>query len=128
MFLKASNLIFEKAKELRRNPTHAEVLLWNYLRNNQLEYKFRRQHPIADYIVDLYCHELKLVIEIDGGVHSDYEVAIKDKERQDYLERHGLFFLRFTNDKVEKQMEQVIKEIQTYITNCLSPNNMGKPL
>ena len=61
--------IFENAEFLRKNMTHEEKLLWGFIANNQLGYKFRRQHPIWRYIADFYCHELKLVIELDGGIH-----------------------------------------------------------
>src|ERR1700740_2687362 len=107
MFLKASNLIFENAKALRDNPTNAEMIMWGYLKNKSLGYKFRRQHPIADYIADFYCHELKMIIEVDGSIHVEHEVMIKDAERQKYLEEKGFCFLRFTNDDVEKRMETV---------------------
>jgi len=62
MFIGASNLIFEKAKDLRNNPTHAETLLWGYLKQNPLSHKFRRQHPISIYVADFYCHSLKLTV------------------------------------------------------------------
>ena len=117
MFLKASGLIFENAKALRANPTHAEMVMWGYLKRKPLGCKFRRQHPIADYIADFYCHELKLIIEIDGSIHDEPDVIIKDQERQSYLENEGICFLRFTNDGVEKQLETVIKKIESYIIN-----------
>jgi cyclase len=69
MFYGASKLIFQKAEELRKNMTHAELLMWGILKGNQLGVKFRRQHPVSFYIVDFYCHELKLVIEVDGSIH-----------------------------------------------------------
>ena len=117
MFLKASNLIFEKARELRNHPTRAESVLWNYLGQRPLGYKFRRQHPIADFVVDFYCHKLKLVIEADGDVHTEPEVAIKDKERQKYLESYGLTFLRFTNQEIEIAFESTKRKIEHNIIN-----------
>ena len=98
MFLGASNLIFENAKSLRYNPTNAELVLWGYLKQRPLGFKFRRQHPIASFIADFYCHELKLIIEVDGAVRADSEVAINDMERQTFLEASGIHFLRFTNN------------------------------
>ncbi len=106
MFLKASNLIFEKAKDLRNNPTHSEIVLWGYLKQRPLTFKFRRQHPIANYIVDFYCHELKLIIEVDGNIHANRKVLINDIERQTFLETNRLHFLRFTNNEVEKISRQ----------------------
>jgi len=129
MFLRASNLIFENAKALRNNPTHAELLMWGYLKTRPLGYKFRRQHPISDYIAYFYCHELKLIIEIDGDVHAEPDVALNDKERQNYLEQKGIYFLRFTNRHVEKSLEEVISATEVYISDhSLRLQNMGKPL
>ena len=106
MFLKASGLIFENAKGLRAQPTHAETLMWGYLKQRPFNYKFRRQHPIAECIADFYCHELRLIIEIDGDIHAEPEVAVKD-----------ICFLRFTNNEVEKHMQIVISKIENYIVN-----------
>jgi cyclase len=74
MFLGADRLIFENAKELRKNLTHSELLLWGYLKQKPFGYKFRRQHPLGIYIADFYCHALKLVIEVDGSIHHLDEV------------------------------------------------------
>ena len=117
MFFKAHPFIFERAKELRNNPTHAEEILWYYLKQRPLGYKFRRQHPISIYIVDFYCHALKLVIEADGGIHTDEQVRQHDIERQQNLEVHGLKFLRFTNSEIENNIESVISVIKKYIDN-----------
>jgi cyclase len=117
MFLKASNLIFDNAKRQRYNPTHSEMLLWEYLRNRPFNYKFRRQHPIAQFIADFYCHELKLIIEVDGSIHDEEKIILNDIERQNYLEEKGMNFLRFTNFQVEKQTTEVIATIENYIFN-----------
>lgn len=70
MFFGASPKIFQRATELRKNMTEAERILWSALRRKQLSGKrFRRQHPIETFIVDFYCHEARLVIEVDGGIH-----------------------------------------------------------
>ena len=74
MFYGASNLIFENAKLLRNRLTLSESLLWEYLSNKQLGVKFRRQHPISRYIADFYCHEVKLIIELDGSIHNQSEI------------------------------------------------------
>lgn len=115
MFLGAEKLLFENAKTLRSNPTHAEIILWSYLKQRPLGYKFRRQHPISIYIADFYCHSIKLIIEVDGNVHEEIDTAMKDAERQKSLEAEGLSFIRFTNEQVEKNMEFVIGEIETYL-------------
>ncbi len=112
MFLGADGLIFERAKELRENLTHAELVLWGYLKQRPLGYKFRRQHPLGIYIADFYCHSLLLVVELDGTVHQDAEVRIKDEQRQKHLEGDGLKVIRFTNHQVEKELETVIARLE----------------
>lgn len=111
MFYKASPLIFANAKELRNNPTHAEMLLWNYLRTKPNGYKFRRQHPIGIFIADFYCHRLKLVIEVDGSIHDLKETKDHDAERQKIIEEEGMKVVRFTNRQIEHGLEEVIKRI-----------------
>lgn len=117
MFYGAGNLIFEKAKELRKNLTNAELVLWGYLKQSPSGYKFRRQHPLGSYIVDFYCHKLKLVIEVDGSVHENPGVIEWDKRRQKDLEEDGLTVIRFKNEEVEKKLETVIEQLKTIINN-----------
>ena len=74
MYYGASSLIFQKAEELRNRMTPAEEILWNAIHINEWKLKFRSQHPIANYVVDFYCHANKLVIEIDGSIHDEEEV------------------------------------------------------
>ena len=94
----------EKARTLRREATEAETLMWRLLRNNHLKAKFRRQAPIGRYTVDFLCHELKLVVEIDGGKHCENE---KDDVRTKYLNRLGFEVLRFWNNDVVDNLEGV---------------------
>ena len=115
MFYGASHLLFERAKELRGNMTEAELVLWEYLRQHPLGYKFRRQHPLGIYIVDFYCHKLKLVIEVDGSIHDLEAVKAVDIERQRQLEMDGLIVIRFTNEEVLKTKEVVIEQINLLI-------------
>jgi very-short-patch-repair endonuclease len=116
MWKGASPQIFSNAKKLRENPTNAEEFLWLALRNNQLDgYKFRRQHPISIYIADIYCHKLKLVIEIDGGYHLTKEQQILDKERTAAIEFQGLKVIRFTNEEVLSKLTEVIDKIKAFI-------------
>jgi cyclase len=117
MFLGAGNLLFERAKALRDNPTDAEQLLWFYLRQKPLDHKFRRQHPISQYVADFYCHSLKLIIEVDGDVHTNEDVIKSDQERQAHLEKEGINFLRFTNKQVEHELQEVIRKIKSHIAN-----------
>ncbi|MCD6010142.1 MAG: endonuclease protein [Flavipsychrobacter sp.] len=123
MFLNADRLIFKNAEALRNNPTHAELIMWGFLKQKPMGYKFRRQHPISIYIADFYCHALKLIIEIDGNVHSEMDVRKKDIDRQEYLKAEGIYFIRFTNVQVEKDISYVIKSIENYIQNVSNNSN-----
>ena len=98
-----------KARELRRNPTEAERKLWKHLRLRQIGgYKFRRQQPLGQYIVDFVCLEKKRIVELYGGQHS--EQIVYDAERTEWLEAQGFRVLRFWNDEVLKEIE-VVKEV-----------------
>ncbi|KQS93256.1 hypothetical protein ASG21_03255 [Chryseobacterium sp. Leaf394] len=120
---------FVKAKALRKDETQAEKILWAKLRNNQLKgYKFRRQHPIGLYIVDFYCHQLKLVIEIDGDYHNIQEQIEKDKERTQNLETDGLHLIRFTNKDVMENLEKIISEIMIKTDEILHSHNSNQSL
>ena len=102
--------IRQKAKQLRRNSTDAEIYLWSYLRNRQLEgWKFRRQLPVGRFIVDFACAELRLVIEIDGGQHADqvpYELG-----RIRFLQSKGYQVIRFWNNEVLENIEGVLEAL-----------------
>jgi very-short-patch-repair endonuclease len=103
--------VFKRAKELRRNQTEAEAKLWSYLRNHQLNnVGFRRQHAIGNYIVDFCAPRRKLIIELDGGQHLEQEEY--DAHRTEFLESRGYKVLRFWNNDVLKNIEDVIHEIQ----------------
>ncbi len=113
---------FLKAKELRENMTEAEKILWEKLRDNRFEdYKFRRQHPIHIYIVDFYCHELKLVIEIDGGYHTTEQQKVRDTERSEILVFQDLKIIRFTNEEVLNNMESVLEILKQQINSLPRP-------
>jgi imidazole glycerol-phosphate synthase subunit HisF len=112
MFYGASQNTFEKARILRNNMTEAETIMWDMLKNrNIFKAKFRRQHPIAIFIVDFYCHEYKLAIEIDGEIHLKNEVKEYDDGRSYDIEKFGIKILRFTNNDVFTDLEKIIKEI-----------------
>lgn len=111
----ASRFLYERARELRDKETYAESLLWGYLKTKPLGLKFRRQHPYSVYILDFYCHALKLVIEVDGSIHNREDVKANDVERQRLLEEDGLKVMRFSNYQVEKQLKEVITQIEEYI-------------
>ena len=104
--------IFQHAKKLRNNETPAEQVLWEELRLKKLGgFRFRRQHPIQNYIADFYCHKAQLIIELDGGYHFTGEQQIRDKEREDDLNFQGMTVLRFSNEDVEQRMDWVLKRI-----------------
>ena len=115
MFFDATPGIFEKAKILRSNLTQTETILWNRLRKKQLGVKFRRQHPIGFFIVDFYCHEKKLVIEIDGEYHLRSSQIINDEDRDLELQNLGLNVIRFTDHQVLNEIDRVLDEISNYI-------------
>jgi adenine-specific DNA-methyltransferase len=100
----------QRARDLRRNQTDAEALLWRYLKAKRLhECKFRRQHPIGPYFVDFACPGKRLVVELDGGQHS--ERARYDLDRTQYLERSGWRVLRFWNDEMLRETDAVLERI-----------------
>ena len=109
MFYGASALIFENARELRNNMTHAELLLWGYLRTKPAGFKFRRQHPIGFYIADFYCHKLKLVIEVDGEIHEADEARLLDKVREENLVKDGLNVYRIKNKDIKSIIVEGVK-------------------
>ncbi len=112
MFQGADSLVFELAKDLRRNMTTAEKVLWIYLRQGILGLKFRRQHPIGIYIADFYCHRVKLIIEADGSIHDNPETKEHDNKRQKSLEILGYHILRFTNKEICTDIENVLGKIK----------------
>ncbi|MFD2203176.1 endonuclease domain-containing protein [Shivajiella indica] len=122
LFYGASPLVLERARELRKKMTHSESLFWNEVSNkNFLGFKFRRQHPIGNFIVDFYCHELKLVIEIDGDIHESNDSKEYDEGRTYELEELGLQVLRFQNEEVEKEMEKVLFVLRSKVISLTTP-------
>lgn len=111
MFYGASNIIFENAKKLRNTVTDAEKLLWEHLKEKKLGVKFRRQHPISSFIADFYCHEKKLIIELDGSIHNIKEIFENDLERQAAIEAFGIKVIRFKNEEIYKNIDIVLNKI-----------------
>ena len=111
------NFILEKAKELRTNQTEAEKILWQKLRNRNLGYKFVRQYVFDNkFILDFYCSEKKLVIELDGGQHNSPEILKTDKIRTEYLEEIGYTVLRFWNNDIDNNIEGVFEELEKFFS------------
>lgn len=103
------------AKEMRNNPTEAESVLWEYLRYDTFNVRFRRQYIIGDYIADFCCLSKKLVIELDGGYHNLPDQQISDAERTAKLNSLGFEVVRFNNEEVLFDTDNVLLKIQRYI-------------
>ncbi len=105
-------------QRLRNESPRAEQILWFHLRKRQIEgFKFRRQTSIDNYIVDFYCPEARLVIEVDGDTHFEPKASDKDREREKEIESLGIKILRFTNLDIYKNIEEVTKTIMKALLN-----------
>lgn len=103
------------ARKLRKNMTPGEVILWQHIRKQTLGYQFHRQVPIDQFIVDFYCHELNLAIEVDGSSHDFPETSANDLKRQNKLENLGVQFIRFEESEVVKNYNTVVETISDWI-------------
>ncbi|HOZ30207.1 MAG: endonuclease domain-containing protein [Bacteroidales bacterium] len=113
MFYGASSLIMDRAKQLRRRMTKPENIVWEIVRENAiLGLKFRRQHPISNYIADFYCHKIKLVIEIDGATHHQESAKLYDEHRTNVMNSFGIEVIRFSNKDILSDITFVKKTIQ----------------
>lgn len=109
-FVQLQHKLETLARTFRKNATPAESRMWEFLRNRKLAgLKFRRQHPLFHYIVDFYCHEYKLVVEIDGPIH-EYQLP-RDQSRDQFLRDHGYHIIRFINQEVFEQTEKILHTI-----------------
>jgi carbamoyl-phosphate synthase large subunit len=119
-------LLLEKAREMRKISTTAEKLLWELLRNQQLhDMKFRRQHPLGNYILDFYCHELLLAIELDGSHHAEASQQDHDEQRTAFLAERGIRELRFWNNEVIENAAGVLQQIAE-TASSLEPSPPGR--
>ena len=98
-----------RRRVLRNEPTPQEIILWSRLKNEQLGYKFRRQHSFGTYIADFYCREKSLIIEIDGSQHMEHEEY--DSERTSFLKSQGLQVVRFWNNEINTNLDGVVTRI-----------------
>jgi len=122
IFQGASPEVFARAKELRKNMTPAEKVLWQRIRNCKLDgFYFRRQHPIKYFIADFYCAKADLIVELDGGIHNNPENKEWDINRTAELEKSGITVIRFTNEEVMNDTENVIRKIRRQL-NILTPS------
>jgi len=123
----ASKQLINRAKELRKQQTDAEKVLWNALRSHQFSgFKFRRQHPVKWFIADFYCHEVKLIIEVDGGIHATPDQSAYDVGRTAEIEEMGISLIRFTNEEILTNLEFVLKQIDKMIQLPTSPSPGGE--
>ncbi len=96
--------------------TEAEEKLWQSLRNRKLvNLKFRRQHPFGKYVLDFYCHEVKLCVEADGSIHNEKDIAEYDQHRPKVLNESGITVLRFTNQEIIESITSVIIKIEDFV-------------
>lgn len=117
----------ELAKKLRQNMTFSEVKLWKKLKNGQMMgYDFDRQRPVGNYIIDFYCKDLQLALEVDGITHEDEKVMLNDKIRQNELEVLGVSFLRFDALLVVNKVESAVKEIERWISEYEERNEVNE--
>jgi len=115
--------ILNRCRELRQSSTNAEQRLWKFLRNKQLGgFKFRRQHPLGPFILDFYCMEAKLAIELDGSGHADKSKRCYDAERSDRIANKGIQVLRFWNQDVLQNTEEVLQLIWSHLQDFPHPN------
>ena len=115
----------ELAKQLRKNMTFSEVKLWNKLKSGQLMgYDFDRQRPIGNYVVDFFCKDLQLAIEVDGISHLDEKAIAKDFVRQEDIESYGVNFLRFDALLVVNNVEAAVREIRDWILEYEEKNGV----
>jgi very-short-patch-repair endonuclease len=127
MYLGAKRELFAFAREMRKTPTESENILWKSLKPFRKEgFIFRRQHPIDIFIADFYCHKLKLVIEVDGEIHSSEESKEYDDGRTAELEKHGIRVIRFSNTDITDNLDITITEIANIITELTSPSLPGE--
>jgi very-short-patch-repair endonuclease len=121
LHLNASGKLYQFARDLRKAQTLPEDILWQYLRGRKLDgLKFRRQHPLVEYVADFYCHEKRLVIELDGSVHDSRINVDYDNARTNWLAELEVTVVRFRNEEVIYKMEFVIDEIRNTIKTISS--------
>lgn len=116
MFYGALPSVFAKARYLREHGTEAENILCMHIGQKQIRnLKFRRQHPISCFIADFYCHEAKIVIEVDGSIHDLDENKEYDIVREEYVVDLGIKVIRFTNEEVLKNIDGVVKRVDEFV-------------
>ena len=116
------------ARQLRKSQTDAEKLLWYILRGRRFcGFKFRRQYPICRYILDFYCHDVGLAVELDGGGHNDEEQRLYDEERTKVIEAVSIRVLRFWNNDVLNSLEDVLENIYDHLIGETTVSPLIRP-
>ena len=115
--MKINNIsrLLDRRRKLRKNQTPQEEILWWYLKDKRLGSKFRRQHSVGGYILDFYCPEKKLIVELDGGIHNTKENKEYDEVRNKFFVELGYVVLRFSNSEIEENTKMVIEKIKSYL-------------
>jgi very-short-patch-repair endonuclease len=121
MFYGAKPDIFQKAELLRKNMTDAEKSLWKRINKSQLGVRFKAQHPIDIFIVDFYCHQCKIVVELDGAIHKSQKEY--DEGRTAELESWDITVVRFKNEDVLKNIEVVVDKIKAIVIEKIAPKS-----
>ncbi|MBU2444500.1 MAG: endonuclease domain-containing protein [Bacteroidetes bacterium] len=109
----------DRRRQLRKNMTFCEKLLWSYLRKRQMKVRFLRQYSVDNYVIDFYCPRLKLAVEIDGDIHDLPEQKEYDIERQKYLEGFGIKFIRIKNEELFDNPNKAFEKIENEIKKTL---------
>ena len=104
-------------KELRNNSTKSERVLWSQLKGSKLNHKFRRQFGIGRYVLDFYCPEVRLCVEVDGITHDNETQINKDEVRDKYLKEQNIYILRFTTQEIFFELDKVVKTILAWLQN-----------
>jgi len=113
---------WKRAQELRGEATKAECVVWNAIRGGRLGVKFRRQHPFGPFFLDFYASEIRLVVELDGGIHELADVKERDAAREEYLRGRQRVIVRFTNREVLESLDEVIEKLRGRIEGLKTPN------
>jgi very-short-patch-repair endonuclease len=111
----AKPILFERAIRMRQHMTPAEQRFWLAVNKKKLGVKFRNQHPLVYFIADFYCHELRLVVEIDGGYHKKQEQYEYDENRSAEIESWQILVVRFSNEQIENNLTSVLLQLQAII-------------
>ncbi|MEZ5535313.1 MAG: endonuclease domain-containing protein [Thiolinea sp.] len=115
-----------KAKQLRQDATYVEKIMWNQLRSRRLAgYKFRRQYPIGQYIVDFVCYAEKLIVEVDGEHHHEPDQIAYDRERTRFFQADGYQVMRFTNQQIIGALPDVLRHIEQAMKKAPRPQGEG---